>query len=710
MAMNPARWQALFFVAITVAAAVVASGIAAALAQKYSVRSDLAVMGGQRLSERTRKILSSIDQPTRLVIASDLGAADRTARERLTDVLAELEGQNRACSSTVIDTGSASGQAAYASLVSELIDQEAAALSEAAARAEAIRTAAATLATFLSQTAGPGLQKIESSLTGTSPQDRAARDYFNQAAAAVRLAARDLTESIDQSAQFMKAQLAGRNVPRTDRAAAALIRGVPPAASLLESLARELKAFAATAVDPAPANALLTQLTMQRDAAMVQTDALGRLKRPDLLRVVDALERGSAALVMQQGRGLVAVDVEALLPSSAWLAASGADMADQFRRVEELLVTALATLQYPDRPIVVFVHGEPREFLWDAPVLAIARQRLEARGADVVEWACVAREARPSLAEINAEGKRPVVYVVMSADSASDAGKAATRGGLTGVQRCERVGKAVAGLIADGQNVCVALNPSVVATYGDKDPIAAALSPMGIGAESGKPLMREQMNGPNRVIITDLVIQTAESGHPLAASIRGLPTTLPWPVVLKNQATGANQKFIPILSVPVQMGAWGESQWLSLWQTPRERRAQITDLPRPDAGRDLVAGESKDAWVVVAAAELARDNGPPQRAVVVGANSWLIDQVAGRAGVIDGRQVSLTPGNLELLDQVVSYLCGRDDLIAQSAAATSVAMVQPIDDARLLRIRLAIIVGLPGLALLVGVLIRLWRG
>jgi hypothetical protein len=96
--------------------------------------------------------------------------------------------------------------------------------------------------------------------------------------------------------------------------------------------------------------------------------------------------------------------------------------------------------------------------------------------------------------------------------------------------------------------------------------------------------------------------------------------------------------------------------------------------------------------------------------VVVGANSWLIDQVAGRAGVIDGRQVSLTPGNLELLDQVVSYLCGRDDLIAQSAAATSVAMVQPIDDARLLRIRLAIIVGLPGLALLVGVLIRLWRG
>ena len=90
MAMNPARWQALFFVAITVAAAVVASGIAAALAQKYSIRSDLAVMGGQRLSERTRKILSTIEQPTRLVIASDLGTADRTARERLTDVLAEL--------------------------------------------------------------------------------------------------------------------------------------------------------------------------------------------------------------------------------------------------------------------------------------------------------------------------------------------------------------------------------------------------------------------------------------------------------------------------------------------------------------------------------------------------------------------------------------------------------------------------------------------
>jgi hypothetical protein len=369
----------------------------------------------------------------------------------------------------------------------------------------------------------------------------------------------------------------------------------------------------------------------------------------------------------------------------------------------------VATLRFPDRPIVVIVHGEPREFLSEAPVLSLAKQRLESRGADVIEWACVARAEPPSLVELNKDGRRPVVYVVMSADSASDAGKAQGKGGLTGVQRCERVGKTVASLIAAGKNLCVALNPSVVATYGDKDPIAAALEPMAIGAESGKPLLREQLNGGSRVVVTDLVLQGGESEHPLGTSIRGLPTTLPWPVVIKH-LPGGEATFVPLLGVPSTMGVWGESQWLSLWQTPRERRGQLSDLPVPDPARDLVPQGTDGPLWVAAAAERTMPGSGRQRVVVVGANSWLIDQVAGRSGVVDGRQVSLSPGNLELLEQTVSYLCGRDELIARTAAATSVAMVQPIDQATLLRTRLVIILGLPALALLVGAALRLWRG
>jgi hypothetical protein len=297
----------------------------------------------------------------------------------------------------------------------------------------------------------------------------------------------------------------------------------------------------------------------------------------------------------------------------------------------------------------------------------------------------------------------------MSADSASDAGKNAGKGALTGVQRCEKLAKTLERLVGEGRNVCLALNPSIVATYGDKDPIALAIAPLGLTAETGKPLMREQVNGGGRAIVTDMVVQASASTHPLAEAVRGLPTTLPWAIALRASTTDAG-KVWPIMTLPGTAGIWGESQWLALWQTPRDRRSMMSELPRPDATRDLLEPLDGTSWMVAAACERKLATGSTQRAVVVGANSWLIDQVAGRSGSVDGRQVALSPGNLELFENAIWYLCGRDELIAQSAAASAVAIVQPIDEHKLVRVRLAIIVGLPGLTLLLGLFYRVWRG
>jgi hypothetical protein len=281
---------------------------------------------------------------------------------------------------------------------------------------------------------------------------------------------------------------------------------------------------------------------------------------------------------------------------------------------------------------------------------------------------------------------------------------------LSGVQRCERVGKAIEGLVAAGEAVCVAINPSIVATYGDVDPIVAAIAPLGVAAETGKPLMRSQVAGAGRTIVTDMVVQTAASGHPLAEAIRGLPTTLPWSIALRAAAAGGEATVTPLLTLPADAGLWGESQWLGLWQTPRERRQAMAELPKLDAGRDLAEPPGGTSWIVVAASERRLESGRVQRAVVVGSNSWLIDQVAARAGTVDGRRVALSPGNLELFENVVWHLCGRDELIARSAAAGQAAMVQPIAEGTLGRMRLAIVIGLPVLLLLAGVLHRAWRG
>lgn len=708
-----ARRRAMTFVAVTVACAVLAAVIVILLADRHPWRIDLSVAGGQRLAPRTEQALGALEGDVRLVVAADLAAVDRDARQRLVDVLDEFGRASRRVTSTLIDTGSETGAASHRALIGGLIDAERDALEAARTKAAASQERAKAVGAWLASSLGPGLQRLEAAEAAGGESARAARDYFNQAAAAVRLAARDLGEACSKADESLGFKLADRPVPRSDAAAESLIKGLTPVVATLEAVGRELKTYLAktTPERADQARRLAAEAQSRRDEAAVLLDSMRRLERPDVLRVVDVLGGGSAALVIgEPGKGLVALDVDALLPSAAWLAASGADAADQSRRVEELLVTGVGAMRSRTRPIVVFVHGEPRAFLREAPVLTQAMQRLESRGIDVVEWACVANPTPPSLATLDPGSTRPVAWIVMSPDSTAESGAKTGGQGLTGVQRCERVGKAVEGLVAAGEAVCVAVNPSIVATYGDADPIVSALAPLGLGAESGRPLMRSQLAGSTRSIVTDMVVQTVASGHPLAEAIRGLPTTLPWAIALRPLEGKAEATVTPLLTLPADAGVWGESQWLGLWQTPRDRRQAMADLPRPDAGRDLIEPPGGSSWIVVAASERRLPSGRVQRAVVVGANSWLIDQVAGRAGVVDGRRVSLSPGNLELFENVVWHLGGRDELIARSAAAGQVAMVQPIAEGTLGRMRLAIVIGLPTLLLLAGAMHRAWRG
>ena len=703
----------MIFVAATLVFTVAAAGIGMVLADRRPWRIDLSVAGGQRLAPRTVQLLGSLESDVRLVVATDLSLVERDAKDRLVDVLDEFARTSARVTPSVIDVGSESGARAYRDLVSGMIDGESASLENARVKVTSARERAAATAEWLASSLGPSLQRLEAAEAAGGESARAARDYFNQTAAAVRLAARDLEQACAKAEEALAFRLADRVVPRCDAAAGSLIAGLSPVVSLLEAVTRELKAHAAKAVPERAdqARRLVAESQTMRDEAAVLVDAMRRLERPDVLRVVDSLGGGAAALVIGgPGGGVVALDVEALLPSSSWLEASGADAADQSRRVEELWVTGIGAMRNRARPIVIFVHGEPREFLREVPVLAQAMRRLESRGIDVLEWACVANPVPPSPAALDAAAARPVAWIVMSPDSTAESGARGGTAGMSGVQRCERVGKAIEGLVAAGEALCVALNPSIVATFGDVDPIVAALAPLGIGAETGKPLMRSQLTGAARTIVTDMVVQTGASGHPLAEAIRGLPTTLPWSIPLRPLAGAADATVTPLLSLPADAGMWGESQWLGVWQTPRDRRQAMADPPKPDAGRDLTEPPGGASWMVVAAGERRLESGRVQRAVVVGSNSWLVDQVAGRTGTVDGRRVALSPGNLELFENVVWHLCGRDELIARSAAAGQVAMVQPIAPATLGRMRLAIVIGLPALLLLAGAMRRAWRG
>jgi len=68
---------------------------------------------------------------------------------------------------------------------------------------------------------------------------------------------------------------------------------------------------------------------------------------------------------------------------------------------------------------------------------------------------------------INADGKRPVVYVSLPPTAAS-AGSG--QGTLTGVQRAAKLGEVLTTLANSGKNLLVSVNPSVLPTYGQQDP------------------------------------------------------------------------------------------------------------------------------------------------------------------------------------------------------------------------------------------------
>ena len=77
---------------------------------------------------------------------------------------------------------------------------------------------------------------------------------------------------------------------------------------------------------------------------------------------------------------------------------------------------------------------------------------------------------------------------------------------------------------------------------------------------------------------------------------------------------------------------------------------------------------------------------------------------------VDGRVVTMFPGNLELLESSVYWLANQDELIAQSPSAQSVAVIQPMQVNVLSGLRITMIAGLTFAVLALGGVLRLLRG
>lgn len=718
MAAPTARRRRAKFGALTIlllAAVTVSVVIVNMLGSRFAMRVDVTATGEHQLAPRTLRLLSRIDANTNegeyeIVLAGDLRGLDGRAVDRVRDVLDQLDRASDRLRVTVIDTGSSSGLNAFDGLLQRLAERDAEAIS---GQKETLTKAADQLESLAAgvESAAQTLAAIEQALPPSLASAQANRQYFQNAAAVMRIHAKNARDAVSSARATLAGTMGSAPVPDTEKARDTLRPPLREISREMGVLATDLRTLADARALGSEGDAAAARLSLQakqhRDAAAILGESLDRMERSDLVRVARVLEATEAAIVVgPAGRGLTAVSFPTLFPASAVIDASGGAQTDLRRTAEELFATSLGSLSDPARPILVVMHGEPGKGLDQSKQFENLFSRLGLRGIDVLEWATAEEADPPSTAEIDPSRKRPVVYAVLGPNSA--AGAPAT-GGPTGPERAAKLGAAINKLAEQGAPLLLSIAPSVLPTYGETDPTTAVLSEFGLKADSGRPLVRERFISAGRLVDPDHSVRGPEGEHPISGAIHGLPTLLPWAIPLTRTPDAAARVW-PLLEID-DTTAWGESQWLgywqACWQVPVAQRPLIPNTPTKETSRDNVAGP----WLVAAAAERsdpALDR--PHRLVVVGSNTWFTDGVTRAQGVVDGRIVSAAPGNLELLEAAIYWLAGQGDLIGQTATARAVPLIAPLSEGQLSALRWLVIGGMPALVLALGVLWRALRG
>ncbi len=695
-------WNTLLVV-VYVLATGAAMALAALLAADRPARIDVTITGALDLSPRTRGILAGLEGEYEIVAAFDHAGVPRAVGDRVDDVLEEFDRRSDRVRLTRIDVSTAAGGEQLRALGDRLRERDAgkittqtALLSESIAELEGAETELEAL--------GARLLEVRNAIGPESVGAQTNRAFFEQQAGVAHFAARELREKAPQLRAMLESPAGAAGVADTKAVAEAVAASLDALVQQHDALGGQLRTYADAEAMPRVARdrarPLVRPMQERRDRWAVLADGLSRLERPDVVRVAGALERSQALLVVgPEDKGVTAIDLGQILPTSvAAFESVGVSAAGEMaRRTEERVATAIGSLASPVRPIVVVTHAEPGAGLVHSGALGAALERLAMRGIDIAEWAVAVDPDPPELFELDPAGVRPIVWLVVNTNSA-----VASREGdeLGGAKRAEALGDAIEQMVAGGESVLLSLNPSVFPGFGEEDPTARALAAFGIGARSGRPLLRRVMQGRAAAVTPEVAVLARGGASPVGGAIENLTVRLPWAIPLELSGDAR-----AVLALDGSEAVWGESQWLRLWQTDPELRRYMSEAPARDEAQDMIA----DTYVVAAAGSREHgETGRTQRLVVVGSNGWLLSGVAQDPQQVDGRVYQ--PGNFELLEASVFWLSGMDALVAKSAATTQVALIKPMEAGRVRAIAWSLIAGLPLVILTLGAVWRLTRG
>lgn len=679
------------------------------LAARFPARIDVTATREHRLSERTIALLADLDKPYEIAIAANLGSLDARAADRTRDVLDTFARASGNVKVTLIDTGSTRGIKDYDELLNRLadrfkpdIDAQTKTIQSAFPVAESLNQYLAGLSTQLLATREATPENAENA--------KQIRDFLEAAAARARVLADDLARSADASKKALERRVGQMPVPPVDDAIRAISTALSGLAVALSQIRAQVEVLETSDKVPAAvrdrAKPIAASLLQQRNLAALTAGELDRLPALPLLGVARTLVQTSAALVIgppgdsaSARAGITAIDFNSLFPPRLPEGATPGPQLDLRARTEELIATAIASLRNNNAPIVVLMHDLPGKIAPDFRGFQALKERLELHGIGLFEWTTASDRDPPSLTSLDPAGKRPVVFANFS--RVPNSPEAAARMG--------RLADALAKTVRDHKPLLLSVNVSALPGTGDKDPLVEFLPPLGISADSGRPLMQQSRTpGGGRNVATDFFFVNANTDHSIGKAINGLKTHLFGPIPIRIGELPSGTTATPILTAPSDGNTWAESEWLGYARIPTAQRSQVINPPAPDSPRD----DPKGPWPVVVSLEHTVQTGtPPQRLVVVGGSDWFLDAVTEHpVGIVDGPPIFDAPGNLELFESAVLWLAGQDELIARSAQARSVPLIPPLSDAKLAAIRWSLIAGLPLLVLLIGASWRLARG
>lgn len=707
---NPARtarrriavMSLVIFAAITAACA-----LAIAAAGARAARVDLTATRNFTLAERTRRVLNGLDGAYEIVVVASAATVGGDAQRRIDDLLDEMAHASANLRWTRIDPSSAGDSSALRSLLNRLAQRDAAKLSAQRTLAEGAIATARELAKSL-QSLAQGLANLRAALSPGDSNMEALRNQEN----VLRLYAEQADGAATRAEALLDEGAAGSTLPPLDAAAAALKETIAALPAQLDALGKALAALYPPAGGATPdaardaARPAIAAANSARDQAASVSDAAERVGDVDALRVARLLERENAVVVIGPRRS-TAVAFHALFPTTAMVASLQATEAEVRFAGEELLAAALAAQSAKARPIVVFVHAAPARQFDDRgkPASAQAKQalgalvdRLSLHSIPVREWAAALDPDPPALPASDDLGAslRPVWVIIPT-----------PVGSMESAENMSKLASAEETLFARGEPMLVSALQSRLPGVGEPDPQTAYLEPIGVRIDTGKALLERARGASGVAVNPQHVFRQAERSQPIGAAINGQNVLLAWMSPIRFDAAKGSDavRFEPILTLPDDPDRWAEAQWES-FRAAGAQRASGAALPEPNPSVD----DTKGPWVVAAGIERRLpERRAPQRIVVVGAHQWFFDPFTQLSAEVDGRRVTVAPGNMELFEAAAHWLAGLDEMIAPASLSRDVPRIRPISAGVLTMIRWGVAAGLPILLLLAGFALRALR-